>query len=219
MGIKDWGRKQIKKRDVRRAIQEGEFSLWMIKALRSVLFATGREEQVASSFDNDIVLYLTGIVDGLRDSEARLWGLKGDMNSWSDSTDLILRHGLIVNSDNAERAMVALKLEILRQELERILLSLSEGDINANEARTKTVERYDRYIDYEIKDIKFDSAQLSEFSHERDTSIAGNLTGLETLATLSGIFKERDIEKFRQVAQRKVGGIFRQSMQEMGYSP
>ncbi len=219
MGIKDWGRKQIKKRDVRRAIQEGEFSLWMIKALRSVLFATGRVEQVASSFDNDIVPYLTGIIDGLQDSEARLWGFKGDMNSWSDSTDLILRHGLIVNSDNAERAMVALKLEILHQDLDRILLSLDEGEINASEARTKTVERYDRYIDYESKDVKFDSAQLREFVHERDTSIAGNLTGLETLANLSGIFKERDIEKFRQVAQKKVGGIFTQPTQEMGYSP
>jgi hypothetical protein len=193
MGFKNWADKQVRKRDIRAAIEETHFQRRMLQGLAVVLTVTETDEAILQEFDKHHLEYFAGLVCDLRDSGARLWGFKGDSTEWTNSQDMIATSRVLWNEDRRERLIVAEVLtEDLRRRIEEVYLQFESARLTAEEARTVAHSTIDSFCEH----------------------CANHSKRLEEEAVVGGLVKPRDVTKLKERAEKRVGSVMRKAMRE-----
>ncbi|MDA0988184.1 MAG: hypothetical protein O2783_03425 [Chloroflexi bacterium] len=186
MGFREWADRQVRKRDVRRAIEETHFQIRLWEGLTSALKVTEHNKATLDRFDDNLREYMDALISGLRENEARLWGFKGNPVEWNDPQAMIVSGLVKWDEDKRERLILAdVYLSDLRIRLTHILDELQIGHLTASEARAT--------VKSEI--ASFHDGCLDHCKRLEDEAISG------------GLANQRIIEKHKRLAEKRVGAI------------
>ena len=148
MGLRERADRQVRKRDVRRAIEEIHFQIRLWEGLTSALEVTEHDKPTLDRFDDTLSEYMDALVSGLRESEARLWGFKGNPVEWNGSQAMIASGLVKWDEDKRERFILAdVYLSDLRIRLTHILDELQAGHLTTSEARATLKSEIDSFHD------------------------------------------------------------------------
>ncbi|TMB68012.1 MAG: hypothetical protein E6J43_07365 [Chloroflexi bacterium] len=170
MGIKEWADRRVHKSDTLHAIEETQFQFVALTALGTSLSAVATGE---------IDYYISMIREGMCESEARLWGYRGNATEWTNSRIMIRDHGVVWDKDREQQLRLALILEIHRHYLERAGASSAERDPEQIRAGTQTCLR------------------------STSDALASHANELEETALAEGVVSQRDLARIKaRVGQR-----------------
>lgn len=189
MGLKEWADKQVRKRDLRVAIEEAHFQNRMLQMLAAALRATEFDEDALHRFDATLPEYLELLVSGLRESQARLWGFKGKASEWMGQQKMINSGRVRWNNDRRQRLTLAIALEGLEQRIGGILSELKAGHLTTMETRAAILSEMDTFQD----------------------NCSDRITRLEDEGCAAGLIEQNDVVKLKERAEKRVGTIMRRS--------
>lgn len=186
MGLREWSDRQVRKRDVRLAIEETHFQTRLWEGLTVALKVTEYDKATLDRFDDTLREYMDALISDLRESEARLWGFKGNPVEWNGSQAMIASGLVKWDEDKRERLILAeVYLCDLRIRFTRILAELQVGHLTASEARATVKSEIDSFHD----------RCLDHCKRLEDEAISG------------GLANQSIIEKHKRGAEKRVGAI------------
>jgi hypothetical protein len=186
MGLREWADRQARKRDLRRAVEETHFQMRLWQVLSTSIQVTEYDKAILDAFDNTLPEYMDGLLAGLRESEARLWGFKGNPIEWDGSQIMIAAGAVKWDEDKRERLILAeVYLSPFRRRLTQILDELRAGQLTASEARAT---------------LKFEMDSFCEQCLE-------HCKRLEDEAISAGVANHSVIDKYKRLAEKRVGAI------------
>lgn len=193
MGIQEWADRQVRKNDLRRAIEETHFQIRLWEGLKVALELIEYDNAVANRFYNTLPEYLDRLISGLRETEASLWGFKRNPLEWTESVKMIASGAVRWDEDRRERLILAdAYLSDLRRRLTSIQDSLGDGHLTAPEAIVTLKSEIDCF-------------------HQR---CLDHYERLEEEATAGGFADQGVIEKHKKLAEKRVGTIIKEALSQ-----
>jgi len=215
MGLQEWADKQVRKRDLRAAIEETYFQSGMLQGLVALLRVTESDEKILHQFEATLPEYLEGLVSDLRESQAKLWGFKGNASEWTGSEKMVASGRVRWDNDRRERLTLAVALiEPLEKRIGSIFSNLKATYRLFNGIRS--VEERISLISPEVKEDRLKSdhrlaqetraAVLSALNTFRD-NCDEHIIRLVDKAGADGLIEHSDVEKLKKLAEKRVGAI------------
>jgi hypothetical protein len=184
MRLREWADRQVRKRDLRRVIEETHFQMRLWQGFNIAIEVTEYDKSVLDRFDNTLPEYMDALLAGLRESEARLWGFKGDPIEWNEFQIMIAAGAVKWDEDKRERLILAeVYLNPLRGRLTHVLDELRVGHVTTSEARATLKSEIDSFCEQCLEHCK----------------------RLEDEAISDGLANHSIIEKHKRLAEKRVG--------------
>lgn len=222
MGLQEWGAKQVRKRDLRIAMLETYFQSGMAQMLAATLRVTESveelDEKILHQFEATLPEYLEALVSGLKESQANLWGFKGNVSEWTGSEQMVASGRVWWDNDRRERLTLAVTLiEPLEKRIRFILSKLKATYQLFNGLRN--VEERISIISPEVKEDRLKSdhqlaqetraALLSAIDTFRDNCDDHIIRLVDKAGGGHGLIKHSDVEKLKELAEKRVGAVMR----------
>jgi len=220
MGLQEWSDKLIRRSDLSATIHETYFQSGMIQMLAAALRVTESDEKILHQFETTLPEYLEDLVSGLRESQANLWGFKGNASEWMGSEKMVASGRVRWDNDRRERLTLAVALiEPLEKRIGSILSNLKATYRLFDGLRT--VEETISIISPEVKEDRLKSdLQLAQETRAAVLSAmytfrndcADYMIRLVDKASVDGLIKHGDVEKLKEHAEKRVGAVMRKAL-------